>query len=68
MQAGDKREQGHWSVDQTFQWIIQIYFFFPFGKGKSNSATFQIDSSLPFSVTLQLLLFMQWLGEGHKDG
>lgn len=43
-------------------------FFFPFGKVKSNTATFQLENSLPFSVTLQLLLFMQWLGEGHKDG
>lgn len=43
-------------------------FFFPFGKVKSSSATFQLDSSLPFSVTLQLLLFRQWLDEGHKDG
>lgn len=66
--TGDKREQEHCSVGQTFQWIIQRFFLFPFGKVLNNPATFQVESNLPFSVTLQLLLFTQWLGEGHKHG
>lgn len=57
-------------TDQLVKPFNELFkdFFYPFGKVMNSSATFQIDSNLPFSLTLQLLLFTQCPGEGHKCG